>query len=164
MYDFLVKKGLTMAFIVGVVITLIFLFTATSGLNNAGLAGVDLTERKADIPTMNFFNFGLYASMALILICFGLLLAFILLDIVKFPKQMGKAIIAVVVLIAVYFGLSMSSSAETGAVWDRLYNNPDFAFSPKVSQYVSGGLKTTGLLVIAAVGIMLIAEVRNAFK
>ncbi len=164
MYDFLVKKGLTMAFIVGTIITVIFLVIAVSGINSAGLAGVDLTERKADIPSMNFFNFGLWAAIILTLVCFGLLLLFILVDIGKFPKQMGRAILAVVALIVVFVGLTMSSTAEAGPLWDRLYNNPDFAFTPSVSKFISGGLKTTGILTVLAVLIMIGAEIRNSFK
>jgi hypothetical protein len=164
MYDFLVKKGLTMAFLVGLVITIIFLVTATSGVNSAGLAGAELSEMKAEIPTMNFFNFGLYAAIALIILCFGLLLAFMLVDFTKFPKQMGRSILAVIVLLVVFFGLSMTSTAESGSIWDKLYNNPDFAFTPGVSKYISGGLKTTGILTLVAVAIMIFAEVRNVFK
>jgi hypothetical protein len=164
MYDFLVKKGLTLAFIIGTIITVIFLVIAVNGINGAGLAGVDLTERKADIPSMNFFNFGLWAAIILTLVCFGLLLLFILVDIGKFPKQMGRAILAVVALIVVFVGLTMSSTAESGPLWDKLYNNPDFAFTPGVSKFVSGGLKTTGILTVLAVLIMIGAEIRNSFK
>jgi hypothetical protein len=164
MYEFLLKKGQTLAFIVGTVITVIFMGLAVSGINNAGLAGADLTTMKEEIPNMNYFNFGLYATMALIIICFGLLVIFLLLDIVKFPKQMGKSLLAVVGLVIVFVVLTMTSEVETGGIWDRLMNNPDFAFTPGVSKFISGGLKITGLLTIVAVGIMIFQEIRNAFK
>lgn len=164
MYDFLVKKGLTMAFLVGVVITAVFLITATNGVNNAGLAGANLSEMKAEIPGMNFFNFGIYAALGLVVACFGLLLLFLAVDMVKFPKQMGKSLLAIIVLVVIFIALAMTSTPETGSVWDRLYNSPDFAFTPKVSQFVSGGLKTTALLIAGAVGIMIVSEIRNAFK
>ena len=164
MYEFLLKKGQTLAFVVGLVITAIFLVTAVGGVNSAGLGGADLSTMKEEIPGMNYFNFGLYATMALCLICFGLLVAFLIVDIAKFPKQMGKSLLAVLVLVGIFVALTFTSAAETGPVWDKLYNNPDFAFTPGVSKFISGGLKITGLLTIAAVAIMIFQEIRNSFK
>jgi hypothetical protein len=164
MYDFLVKKGLTMAFLLGTIITVLFLVLAVNGINNAGLAGVDLTERKDDIPTMDFFNFGLWGAIVLTIFCFVLLLFFIVVDITKFPKQMGRAILAVIALVIVFVALTMTSTPESGPVWEKLYNTPDYAFTPGVSKFVSGGLKTTGILTIVAVLIMIGAEIRNSFK
>lgn len=164
MYEFLLKKGQTVAFLAGLVITVIFIGTAISGINGAGLAGADLSQMKEEIPGMNYFNFGIGATIALILICFGLLVLFLLVDIGKFPKQMGKSLLAVVGLVAVFAALTATSTVETGGVWDRLMNNPEMAFTSGVSKFVSGGLKTTGLLVVVAVGIMIFSEIRNSFK
>ncbi|HMP28856.1 MAG TPA: hypothetical protein PKD85_04610 [Saprospiraceae bacterium] len=162
MYNFLTKNGQTLAFAVGLVSVVIFLVTAVSGVNSAGLAGADLSQMKEEIPTMNFFNIGLSITIFLLLACFALLLLFILVDIGKFPKQMGRALLAVGVLVIAFIALRATSAVETGGVWDRLAN--DFSVTEGASKTISGGIKTTGLLAFGAIAIMVVSEIRNFFK
>jgi hypothetical protein len=162
MYNFLTKNGQTLAFLVGLISVVIFLVTSVSGLNSAGLAGADLSSMKEEIPTMDFFNIGISITLFLLIACIALLLIFILVDIGKFPKQMGKALLAVAGLVVVFIAFRATSVAETGGVWDKLAN--EFSVTEGASKTISGGIKTTGLLALGAIGIMVVAEIRNFFK
>lgn len=162
MYKFLTKNGQTVAFVVGAGISAIFLVLAMTGIKSAGFAGQDLTAMKDKFAEMNFFNFGLYAGLALITICILLLAVFMVVDIVKFPKQTVKSLLAFVALIAVFLVIYSTSQAETGPLWSRFEN--EFGITPTKSRLISAGLWTTiGILALSVI-VMVVSEVRNFFK
>ena len=73
-----------------------------------------------------------------------------------------KAIIALVVLIAVFFAFySMASDDMQGPI-SRVVQQ--FDISSTVSKVISGGLTVTMLLGVIAVASMILLEIWNAFK
>src|SRR5690606_37163560 len=112
MYDFLTKRGQMLAFIVGIVVVIIFFVTANSGMSAAGYdAGTDLAvagkEKLADgslrITTMNFFNVGIWLTVILLALAAGLSVLFGFFHVIKFPKQSLKSLIGVAVLVVLFF-------------------------------------------------------------
>jgi hypothetical protein len=162
MYNFLNKKGTMLAFLVSTVLSLIFIFVAISGISADNLGGVDLTTMKAEMPTMKYFDFGLWSTIALIVICCLLFLLFMVVDVVKFPKQMMKTIIAIVAVIILFFVIKAAMVAETGPIWSRLA--VEYPFNESQSKGISAGIWVTIALLAGAILTMVISEVRNFFK
>jgi hypothetical protein len=162
MYNFLTKNGTLLAFLVGAVISILFVVLAISGINADDLGGTDLSTLKDKIPTMNYFNFGLQATIGLILVCVLLFLLFFVVDIIKFPKAMIKSLIALAAVVVLFFVIKSAVKAETGPIWNRLAS--EFAFSESQSKGISAGIWVTAALLIGTVATMIISEIRNFFK
>ena len=95
-------------------------------------------------------------AAALALVVFGII------NIMKFPKAAMKFGIGLVVLAIIFFALYATSSMEQGGKLGMLHEK--FGINEGVSKLISGGLKTTVGLAVAAFVIMVISEIRNVFK
>ena len=165
MYDFLVKKGQMVALLTGVGVLLIFFITAYTGLNSAGYSmSTDLVaEGKDKIPTMDFFDVGLALTIALFFI--ALVLAFVVFGIIgfiKFPKEALRSGVAVLALVLVFGALYAIAPYETTGKLGVI--NEKFQITEGVSKFISAGLNITYLLSAAAILLMILGEIRNAFK
>ena len=179
MYNFLVKKGTTISFLVGILVIAIFLISGVSGLGDAGYeAGTDLVEiaknkaaeaKIADREStltgyedMNFFNSGI--SLTLFLIAFALIaiLGGFLLGLIRNPKQVIKSLGLLAGLIVLFFIMRAVAPAEIGAKLASVKET--FKITEGVSGLISGGIATTLFLIVAAAVIMVLFEIRNAFK
>ena len=164
MYEFLTKRGTSLSFIVGLILILIYMFSVSSGLASEGYdTSTDLLALGKDTYSkLSVFDTGLMITVFLLIAATGLTILFGLLHIFKFPKQSFKAILGVVGLVAIFFIFYSSSKHEVGDMWTTLFNK--FEITEGVSKIISGGIWTTLALLGGAVGIMILAEVRNMFK
>ncbi|MBK8389194.1 MAG: hypothetical protein IPL23_07885 [Saprospiraceae bacterium] len=164
MYKFLTKHGTAAAFGLGLVCTIAFMASALAGLGADGYdASTDLVGLGKDkIPAMQYFDLGLYLTLALLVVCVIALFAFMILDIFKFPKSSVKGLLGFGVLVIIFFVLKSISKVEIGPIWTKLAN--DFAVTEGVSKTISGGIWTTLLLMATAAIVMVVSEIRNFFK
>jgi hypothetical protein len=164
MYNFLLRNGQAVALGIGVLVVIIFFAAALSGLSSAGYtAGTDLVaEYKSEIPNMNFFNFGLRATIVLLIVGSLLALGFGLLRLVTNLKGNVKTLATVVGLFALFFILYSTSSMETTG--KMALTHAKFDINEGSSKLISAGLKTTLLLGLGAVGAIFVSEIRNFFK
>ena len=104
MYNFLNKHGQSIAFGVGLVIILIFIingFPKASALEDS--LGMALSETKAeDRVGINFFNFGLYAAIGLVLLAALSILLFGVVQVTTNFKSSMKGVIAFAALIILW--------------------------------------------------------------
>ena len=164
MYDFLVKKGTTVAFIIGIIVIAVFLFSAISGLSAAGYdTSTDLVAQgKEAVANMHFFDLGIWLTNALIVLAIGLMVVFFIVGIIKFPKEGLRTIITFAGLIVLFFILKGLAPEDMGAKMIQLKEK--FKIDDSTSSLISGGIMTTiGLIAFAALS-MIVFEIRNAFK
>ncbi|MCB0661757.1 MAG: hypothetical protein KDC24_03375 [Saprospiraceae bacterium] len=154
MYKFLTKNGQLLSFVVGAAISVLFILIASSGIPD----GFDQLDKKEQFATGSF-DFGLYASIFLTIIAFGLMIAFGVFQMATNPKGAIKGI-AGIVAIAVIFLIAYNMG--DGTVTEKWAS--DFDVTENVSRYVSGAMTTTLILGIIAVAALVISEVRNFFK
>lgn len=164
MYNFLTKHGTLAAFLLGIVIIVIFLASAMSGLSGAGYdSGTNLMDMgREKIQGMNFFDLGLQLTIFLLIAAVVITLVFMVLDVFKFPKEMIKGLLGFAAVIAIYAILMATVPFETGGKWDKLYNT--FAITEGTSSFISAGIWTTLILMGGATLLVIAAEVRNFFK
>ncbi len=166
MYNFLTKNGQLVALGLGILVIVIFFGSVISGFNSndaidmsTDLMNLDPEARSA----IGFFNPGLGATVGLVILAAVLaLVVFGIINIIKFPKQAMKFGIGLVVLAIIFFALYSTSSVESGGKLGMLHERE--GITDNVSKSISGGLKTTVGLAIAAFVIMVISEIRNIFK
>lgn len=164
MYKFLTKNGQLIALGLGILVIAIFLGSVFSGFgaNEAIDMSTDLNayDGKADIQ---FFNPGIGATIFMIATAAILaLVVFGIINLLKFPRAAIKFAIGLVVLAIIFGGLYATSSMETSGKLAMLHERE--SISENVSKLISGGIKTTVGLALAAFIIMVISEVRNIFK
>ncbi|MEZ4985551.1 MAG: hypothetical protein R2795_11025 [Saprospiraceae bacterium] len=99
MYNFLSKHGQLAAFLLGVVLVLIFLAIAVPGAGNYNFADMD----DAEIFGVNVFNFGILAAGFLTIVSAAGMVLFGLFHVLSNPKASMKGIIGVAVLAVVLF-------------------------------------------------------------
>lgn len=167
MYKFLTKQGTTVAFLVGTFLILLYLVLAFTGLGDAGYdVGTDLVpiaKGEEGVKNLNFFNFGIYSAVALVVI--AAVLAFIVFGItglLKFPKNSIKFLAGFGVLAVLFLIFNSMGEVETAGKLGMLHEK--FKISPSVSKLISGGIMTTLTLIVAAAVVIVFSEVRNAFK
>lgn len=154
MYNFLTKNGQVIAFVVGAAITLIFYLMVFGGLQE----GFNQLPKETQFET-TVFNFGIIATVGLIIIAIAVTVFFSVFQIVTNMKGALKGIIAFGALIAVFL---IAYSTGDGSVKEKWATELDV--TEGISKFVSGAITTTLILIAVAVGAFLISEVRNFFK
>ena len=160
MYKFLTKNGQLIAFGLGALITIIFLGVAFAGMDefNSMVAMDKGTES-------NIFNFGLYASIFLTVICFLLMIGFGIFQVVTNFKGSIKGIIGfgVIVVIFIIASSMVPSSIEEISPY---ISGPMVKYDVSLADYglISGGIMTAIVLSIVAVIAFVGSEILNFFK
>lgn len=155
MYKFLSKNGQLVAFLIGLVITAIFLFSVFSGLSEFNALAEDQRA------TTNIFNFGLYAAAALTAICAITALLFGVVQTLTNPKGALTAIAALIGLAALFFaGQAIAGENSAGVVKMMGEFNVTDAQGTFINGAIGGGLLLMGLAMAAFV----LSEIRNLFK
>ncbi|MBR9922279.1 MAG: hypothetical protein GYB31_15685 [Bacteroidetes bacterium] len=155
MYQFLTKYGQLLAFGLGIIVTVIFLIGIFSGLEGFNM----LPE--ADRSESNIFNFGLYAAVALTIICALAWVIYSVIHIADDPKGSLKGILGVVALVALFFILYTIAKPATGSVAATM---DEFDVSEKTGKFITAAIGTTGILIAGACLAFVVSEVRNLFK
>jgi len=172
MYSFLTKNGQTIAFVTGVVLSIIFIVLVISSDSTADLNAEYFTNikdpvaRQDALVSLTQFDFGLYityilmAITAIAAIAFGLF-QFIT-NLMDSPKNAIRTVAIVVGLIVIFFiGKAMASSTDSNSVMAAAN---EFGVSAGERGFISGAINTTIIVLLLAVVALVVSEVRNVFK
>jgi len=155
MYNFLSKNGQLVAFIIGLIITAIFLFSVFSGLSGFNALAEDQRG------TTDIFNFGLYAAAGLTALCAAVALLFGLFQTLSNPKGAIAAIAAVIGLAVLFFaGQSLAGTDSAGVVRTM----GEFSVTEDQGTFINGAIGGGLLLIGLAMAAFVLSEVRNLFK
>ena len=155
MYNFLSKNGQLVAFIIGLIITAIFLFSVFSGLSGFNALAEDQRG------TTDIFNFGLYAAAGLTGLCAVIALLFGVVQTLSNPKGAIAAIAAVIGLAVLYFagqGLAGTDSAKVVGTMS------EFKVTDTQGTFINGAIGGGLLLLGLAMAAFVLSELRNFFK
>jgi len=161
MYKFLTKNGQTLAFGLGVLITVIFLATVLSNVGDF----TAMEEEKQQETTI--FNFGLYGAIALTIIAAIAMVVFGLYHVVADFKGSIKGILGFAVLLVVFFVAYSTASTDVSPYIQGAIENFEKGgaeFTDQNLKFISGGITTTLVLVAVAALSFVISEVTNLFK
>lgn len=156
MYQFLNKHGQVAAFGLGMLITIVFFAQIMSGISTfEGLS-------KEDQLQTGIFNFGLYASIFLVIVCIVAILGFGILYTLKNPKSAIRGLVPFLVLIGIFLvSFAMAQPATEGpllAIAER------FELTTGHEKFVTAGITTAMILFFGAAIAFAFAEIRNFFK
>lgn len=156
MYQFLNKHGQAAAFGLGMLITVLFFIQVITGLSTFNTLG------KEDQIQSGIFNFGLWASIVLSIICVIALLVFGVWDLTKSSKTSIRSLIPFLSLLAIFVvTFILAQPATEGpmlAVAER------FELTTSQEKFISAGLMTSIILSIIAGAAFAFSELRNFFK
>ncbi len=156
MYQFLNKHGQVAAFALGMLITIVFFIQIMSGISTfEGLS-------KADQLQTGIFDFGLAASIFLVILCTLAIIGFGIIYMIKNPKSSLRGMVPFLVLLAIFLvSYVMAKPATEGpllAVAER------FELTDGQEKLVTAGLTTAMILFFGATIAFAVAEIRNFFK
>ncbi|WP_236974392.1 hypothetical protein [Membranihabitans maritimus] len=157
MYKLLSKYGLALAFVIGLVFTLIFLIPAMNGLP-AGFGEMVMEEQ----TKTNAFNTGLKATIVLFIATVIITILASLLSVIKDPRAAIKGIIGIAILLILVFILYSTSLAEQGGRVAAAAT--EFGVNDNMSKWISAFIKGAFVLSGAAIVIVILGELRNLFK
>ena len=156
MYSFLTRNGQAVAFLVGLAIVVIMFVSIGNGLGDWSVIGEDDPARF----TTTRFNFGMYAAIGLAVLAAIAGILFGIYQLVTNPKGALKALLALGVVIGVFFIISASADPNSAMLADL----SDFSVNESQSKYITGGIWTAIILVSLAFVSMAISEVINIFR
>jgi len=157
MYNFLVRNGQLVAFLLGVVITVIFLISVFSGIGEFNM----LAEEEQLSTTI--FDFGLKATIVLIVITAIAMLLFGIYHVATNFRSSLKGIIGLVVLVIVFFVTYSAASGEaSGAVAEAAEKAGGLTAGNL--KFISGAITTALILIGLAAASFVLSEIRNIFK
>ena len=156
MYKALTKYGQLAAFSVGFVVIVVFFASVFSGVD--AFNGLS----KEDRGTTTIFNAGLYLTIGLLVVCAVIAILFGIWHMVTNPKGAMKAIIALGILLALFFALYSTSEPETSGIVANAVEK--FNLTAGQSQFIGAALKSTLILGGIAVLSFIVSEVTNIFK
>ncbi|KGE89432.1 hypothetical protein [Phaeodactylibacter xiamenensis] len=161
MYKFLTKNGQTLAFGLGVLITVIFLISVVSNMGEF----TAMAEEKQMETTI--FDFGLYGAMALAVIAAAAMVIFGLAQVVTSFKSSMKGILGFVALLVVFFvSYSMTDTDISPYIQGAIdkFEQGGAEFTEGNLKFISGGISTTIVLVVVAAAAFVVSEITNLFK
>lgn len=160
MYKFLTKYGQLLAVGLSIVVVAIFLITTFLGLSNAGYStSTDLIDYKKEI---NFFNTGLYLTIALLVVAVLAWVLFALFQLIGNPKSSLKFIIGGAVIVGIFLIFFFMANTEVTGKMAELVSKNDI--SDNIQRLIAGGLSTTLVLAGLSVLVMIVSEFINIFK
>ena len=165
MYQLLAKRGQLFAILLGVAVVAIYLITVLGGLSGAGYSASDdlVQVLKGDSgETFSFFDLGLKLTIGLAIIALAIAVIFGIFHLLTNLKGSMKGIIGIVVIAAMFFGLYSSADSDMNSVISPALQ--EFDVSENVSKMITGGMKTTVIMAIAALAAMILLEIYNMFK
>jgi hypothetical protein len=156
MYKFLSKNGTSVAFGVGVFISLVALIIAVSGASEFNALSDDQRA------TSSNFNFGLMGAIVLTILAVLLMVGFGLWQSLLHPKGGIRLLLGLVGIGLIGFLFYKFSAVETsGKVYSLMQEG---MLTPGISKLVNGALWVMIILIAIAVLSLIIAEFRNLFK
>ncbi len=157
MYKFLTKNGQTISFLVGLLITVVFLALVFGGLENFNALGEEEARES------NLFNFGINAAVGLIIICAIGMIAFIFINVITNLKGNLKLLIGLVVIFALFFIMFGGATFEAeGTLLGDLLRDKNI--SSGQNGFIVGGIWTAVILTLLAFASFIVLEIVNFFK
>lgn len=171
MYSFLTKNGQTIAFVSGVVLSLIFVILVmthdlTEGLGPESFSNKTPGETSDLLSKLTQFDFGLYVTYALMALTAIAAIGFGLFQFISTtadnPKNSIRTIAIIVGLIVFFFiGKAMAPGTDGKGVMAAAES---FGVTESQRGLISGGINLTLIVILTAVGSLVISEIRNLFK
>ena len=156
MYKFLAKNGQALAFGLGILVTAIFLLMA--------LPNTDLIDTE-NPQNVNIFNFGLQATIALIIIAALAMILFGLFQVISTFRTSWKGILGFAILIVIFIvAYSTANSSLANEVQAIQAAAADAGVTDANLKFIGGSIITLLILVIVAVAAFVIFEIINFFK
>lgn len=156
MYQILTKHGQLIAFGLGLLISVIFFLSVTSGVD-----AFDALP-KEEKSTTTIFDFGLWASVILTIVGLLLALLFGVWHLIQNPKGSLKMVIGLAVILIIFFVFFAQTQDETsGKIFELIQLND---ISSTQNKFITGALWTAVVLAMIAAGTFVVSEVRNLFK
>lgn len=156
MYKALTKYGQLAAFSVGLIVIVVFFASVFSGVD--AFNGLS----KEDRGTTTIFNAGLYLTLGLLVVCAVIAILFGVFHMVTNPKGAMKAIIALGILLILFFALYSTTEPETSGIVANAVEK--FNLTGGQSQFIGAALKSTLILGGIAVLSFIVSEISNIFK
>lgn len=147
MYAFLNKYGQALAFGVGILITVIFL----GSIFSADEAVFDTLQGDNRSYETNIFNFGMYASIILIVVAFVVAIGFGIFQMAQNPKGSLKGIIGLVALAAIVFIGYSTANGDIAQETPEIQNAINKFTTSQEADFTGGNLKFISGAILAAV-------------
>ena len=156
LYNLLGKYGQLFAFGLGLLITLIYLVSVFGGLDDFNMLS------KEDRGGTGIFDFGLKASIVLVIICVVIMLLFGLTQMFSNLKASMKSLIGFGIIALIFIITYSTATMETSGKIVHLFEKNDI--TENISKLITAGIKTTLILGGLSLAIFALSEVRNFFK
>ena len=167
MYAFLNKYGQALAFGIGLLITVIFL----GSIFSADEAVFDTLQGDNRSYETDIFNFGMMASIVLIVIAFLAAIVFGVAQFASDPKGSLKGIIGLVVLAAIVFIGYSSANGEIAAESPEIQNainkfttSQEATFTSGNLKFISGAILAALVMIALSVLSLVVFGIRGIFK
>ena len=167
MYAFLNKYGQALAFGIGVLITIIFLVNIFS----ADAVVFDTLQGDNRSYETDIFNFGMFASIALIVVAFAAAILFGLVNIAQNPKGSLKGLIGLAVLAAIVFigyssanGDVATESAEIQKAIEKFTTSQETTFTGGNLKFISGAILAALIMIALSIVTLVVFGIRGLFK
>ena len=153
MYNFLSKNGQLIAFLLGLLLVVIFVISAITGMNSY-----------ADTPTREMlyeskiFDIGLIAARFLAIAALILMIIFIIRSVIMNPKGSLPLIIAAVAIAIIFF---IFRGMDSGEITKSMYK---YGVSAGEGGIVSGGIWVATLMFFGAWIVLILSEIRGMFR
>ena len=158
MYKFLVNNGQGLAFGLGLVVVVLFLFNVISGLDEF----TALPEE--DQASTTIFNFGLYGTLVLFLIAAAGMVLFGLYHIAVNFRGSLKGILGVVVLAVIFIVAYNMAPGEPEITAIEEATQKAGGISEGQLKFIGGAISTVLVLLAVAAASFVFSEIRNFFK
>ncbi len=157
MYKILSKNGQTFGFLLGAVVTLLYVIIMSAGWGQFSSLG-DSPDRY----NTTIFNFGLFASIAMVIVGVLIVAFFGITQMASNPKGAVRGVLGVAALAAIFLVSYATASGEaTGPLAKSVEN---MGVSSNALKMISGGIATSIILALLAGAAILVSELRNFFK
>ncbi|MFK8055157.1 MAG: hypothetical protein AB8F78_03460 [Saprospiraceae bacterium] len=158
MYSFLTRNGQTVAFGIGLLVTILMIGIIAGGVGDWSLIG----EKDPTRYDTTIFDFGLYASFFLMFAAALAAIVFGIYHLATNPKGALKGILGLVAVAALF--LIIYSTADPDLEMLEVMAKKDFNVSPGQSKMITGAIWTALILAGTAVIATAISEIINFFK
>jgi len=153
LYNTLNKHGQLVAFGFGALIVILFLAIAFSGLSKLGS-----NPTNEELYPLGLFDFGILGAKWLAILGAIAAIALELFNMATNPKAAIRLLMGLGVIAVVFFiGYAMSSDTITESM-------KQFSVSAGTGKLIGGAIWTAIFMVLGAVGLMVVSELRGLFK
>lgn len=156
MYKTLTRNGQMFAFGLGLLITVAFLISVFSGIEE-----FNGMSKEGQYET-GIFNLGLYAVAGLTILGVAAMFIFGILQIVTDLKGSIKGLAGFGVMLLIFAIAYSTAEVESGGFWDPLMK--DFGVTEGASKFITGAIWTCLAMIAIAVVTFVLSEIRNFFK